>query len=172
MCWTCSRPDATHEDHVRRVVLPTIARDGWLVQAVGGSRLYAPLAHTVGLTARGLPELVVTGVGDQPAAALLNAVATECALHGRRPGHGDSLDLTGTGPRVELVELPQPDVHLLLAVDVYGPAVRGLQLVWADGRGAWPWERDFRAGRGGQPVLGPRAVAGGTRRPGWEGADG
>ena len=166
MCWSCAHPDATHEDYLKTVVLPTIDRHGWMVQAVGGSRLYAPFAYTVGLTAKGLPDLVVTGVRDQPAAVLLNAVATELVAHGRRVRHGDSLDLTGTGPRLELVELPQPDAHLFFAVDVYGAAVRGLQLVWADEGGTWPWERGFRAGQGGQPVLGPRAV---SREPGSRG---
>jgi hypothetical protein len=49
-------------------------------------------------------------------------------------------------------------VHLLTAVALHGPAVRGLQMVWADDRSRWPWERGFRGRRGGQPVLGPRHV--------------
>jgi hypothetical protein len=36
--------------------------------------------------------------------------------------------------------------------------VRGLQMVWADDRDRWPWERGFRGRRGGQPVLGPRTT--------------
>jgi hypothetical protein len=33
-----------------------------------------------------------------------------------------------------------------------------LQLVYADDRGHWPWDTGFRGGRGGQPVLGARAI--------------
>lgn len=174
MCWSCARPDARHEDHLTEVVLPTVARHGWMVQVVLGDRLRAPLAYTVGLTVRGLPELVVTGVDDQPAAALLNAVAAELLHHGRRLRHGGSLALSSTGPRVEVVQLPAPDAHLVTALEVYGPAVRGLQLVWADDSGLWPWDRGFRGGRGGQPVLGPRAVRPpqGSRDRHREGVDG
>jgi hypothetical protein len=42
-------------------------------------------------------------------------------------------------------------------VDLYGPSVRALQVVHADGRGHWPWDRGYRGVRGGQPVLGIRA---------------
>lgn len=154
MCWQCDHPEGDAEDYLRQVVLPTIDQCGWLVQAVGGSRLYAPFAYTVGLTGRGLPELVVTGLRAEPAAALLNAVAQYCC---------DRLVLlpgeticVGSGPSCEAVGLPHPDVHLFTAVDVYGERVRALQLVWADSRGRYPWEAGHRAGRGGQPVLGPR----------------
>jgi hypothetical protein len=56
-----------------------------------------------------------------------------------------------------VVALPHPEAHLLTAVELYGHEVRALQLVRADDRGRWPWERGHRGGRGGQPVLGPRA---------------
>jgi hypothetical protein len=49
-------------------------------------------------------------------------------------------------------------VHLLRGVDLYGPVVRGMQVVWADDRGRWPWDVGFRSSRGGQPVLGPRTA--------------
>jgi hypothetical protein len=42
------------------------------------------------------------------------------------------------------------------AVAIGGP-IRAVQLVWADGRGRWPWSADFADGRGSQPVLGCRA---------------
>ena len=49
--------------------------------------------------------------------------------------------------------------HVLHAVEFYGPGIRALQLVHADGRGHWPWEVGFRGVQGGQPVLGVRAGA-------------
>jgi hypothetical protein len=44
-----------------------------------------------------------------------------------------------------------------VAVELYGQRISGLQLVHADKRGRWPWDRAYQGGRGGQPVLGLRA---------------
>ncbi len=60
------------------------------------------------------------------------------------------------GPLIEIVEVGEPTAHLQMAIDLYGPRVRALQLVHADDRGRWPSDRRFRGGRGGQPVLGRR----------------
>jgi len=68
---------------------------------------------------------------------------------------GEQVVLVG-GPVVEFVRLVHPEVHLLRAVDLFGPAVQGLQVAWADDRGRWPWDIGFRGSRGGQPVLGQR----------------
>ena len=48
-------------------------------------------------------------------------------------------------------------MHLNVAAELCGPQLTALQLVYADDRGHWPWDRGFRGGRGGQPVLGARA---------------
>jgi uncharacterized protein DUF4262 len=60
------------------------------------------------------------------------------------------------GPEIEIVEVTEPTVHLAIAVEIFGPEIRALQLVYADDRGHWPWDVGFRGGRGGQPVLGVR----------------
>jgi hypothetical protein len=44
--------------------------------------------------------------------------------------------------------------------------IRGLQLVHADKRGRWPWDRQYQGVRGGQPVLGTREPAERRRRVG------
>ena len=63
-----------------------------------------------------------------------------------------------TGPwLLEAVQVDQPAEHLLVADRCYGEAARGLQLVWADESGRWPWEPRFRARPAGQPLLGARA---------------
>ncbi|MGV0838318.1 DUF4262 domain-containing protein [Mycolicibacterium thermoresistibile] len=51
---------------------------------------------------------------------------------------------------------PKSTPHGALS-DLFGPQVRALQLVWADDRGRWPWERGWMHGRRKQPVLGVRA---------------
>jgi Domain of unknown function (DUF4262) len=131
------------------------AEQGWFVQGVepGGTR---PLwAYTVGLTAFDRPELVATGMTLDEAADLLDGVAAHLA-HDLAPPPGRQVPLVG-GPLIEFVAVPHPEVHLDVAVAVYGHRVWALQVVWADRRERWPWDPDFRSGRGGQPVLGPRA---------------
>jgi hypothetical protein len=155
MCWMCDDPNMTKLDALDRM-RRLITRYGWAVQCVeaGGGR--ADWAYTVGLTPLGAPELVITGKPPDEACDVLNGCA-EHVLHAQPPEPGDQIPLVG-GPLVEVVEVQRPDVHLLTSVTFYGSEqVRGLQLVWADARGRWPWEREFRGRRGGQPVLGPRA---------------
>jgi Domain of unknown function (DUF4262) len=103
-----------------------------------------------------MSELLVTGMPLPRAAALLNAVAAH-AVHAEPPTSGEQVALVG-GPVVEFVGIAHPEVHLLRGVDLYGPVVRGMQVVWADDRGRWPWDVGFRSSRGGQPVLGPRTA--------------
>jgi hypothetical protein len=78
-------------------------------------------------------------------------------MHAEPPIPGEQFQLHGT-PLLEVVEVAVPDAHLNVAVSLFGPDVRGLQLVWSDDRGQWPWDRGFRSRRWAQPVLGPRAT--------------
>jgi Domain of unknown function (DUF4262) len=109
----------------------------------------------VGLTAHGKPELLVTGLSSARCARLLNDVASH-VLHAEAPQPGEVVPLSG-GPVIEIVEVTEPTAHLAIAVEIFGPEIRALQLVHADDRGHWPWAAGYRGGRGGQPVLGVRA---------------
>ena len=151
MCWYCDNPDG---DYYGDVVRPTIARHGWTVQYVEPGPARAPFAHTAGLTEHALPELVVTGLSDQRSVELLDAAAM---LHHDAPAEAGQ-HVVVDGQQVDVVLIPEPAAHLLVAAGLYGPDVRALQLVYADERGTWPWSRGFRGGRGGQPVLGPRGA--------------
>ncbi|HLJ98349.1 MAG TPA: DUF4262 domain-containing protein [Streptosporangiaceae bacterium] len=153
MCWQCDHPGATASDYCEHLV-EEIARYGWIVQGVERDRIHPPWAYTVGLTEADLPELVVTGLPSWRAAALLNGVA-EHTVHAEPPVPGTQVQLVD-GPLIEVVRIPVPDAHLMVAVGLYGPDIRALQLVHADDRGHWPWDSYFRGIRGGQPVLGPR----------------
>ena len=161
MCPFCADPSLTQAD-VYATLAKQIESSGWIIQGVAGDRLHAPFAYTVGLTDFGLPELVVTGLRHRLACALLDEVA-EHSLHGEPPRPGDRVQLDA-GPLLEVVALAHPDAHLFTAVALRGPQITALQLVWADDRGHWPWERGHRGGRGGQPVLGPRTVPPGGRQ--------
>jgi Domain of unknown function (DUF4262) len=156
MCWICDHPDATrldYLDHTRSL----IARYGWAVQGVERDRIHPPWAYTIGLTQHGQPELVVTGMPLGRAGELLHSVATH-VLHADAPTPGEQIALID-GPLIEIVQVAEPTAHLNVAIDLFGPSVRALQVVHADSRGHWPWDLGYRGVRGGQPVLGIRAPA-------------
>jgi hypothetical protein len=155
MCWVCDHPDATRQDrlvHVRGI----LEQHCWVVIGVRRDRYRAPYSYTVGLADHGKPELVVTGLPQQRAADLLNDVAAHL-LHADAPVPGERIPLTD-GPLVEIVGVTEPSAHLDVAAELCGPDLKAIQLVYADDRGHWPWDRGFRGGRGGQPVLGARAA--------------
>lgn len=152
MCWLCDHPTATRQDYLE--VLRTKARKhGWAVQYVELDR--SPFAYTVGLNDWGLAELLITGVSPARASRLLGAVARE-ALRGSSLAAGGKLKVTG-GPLVEFVEVDHPDVHMGWAVEHAQGPIGAVQVVWADGRGRWPWSAAFCDGRRLQPVLGLRS---------------
>jgi hypothetical protein len=154
MCWACDHPEATHLDYLDHM-RTLITRHGWAVQGVKRDRIHPPYAYTAGLTPRGRPELVVTGLPLGRATTLLNDVAAH-VVHAAAPEPGEQIALCD-GPLIEIVEVAEPAAHLPTAVDLYGPLIHALQLVHADDRGHWPWDRGYRGVRGGQPVLGIRA---------------
>lgn len=151
MCWQCDHPDLTIEDYFDEV-RETIRKRGWMVQYVESDR--TPFAYTIGLHDWGLPELLMTAVSPQRATRLLNTVARD-AVAGRELTPGQQFKVP-SGPQIETVEMGHPDAHLKFAVAFGGPGIRALQLVWADGRGRWPWTATFCDGRRRQPVLGCR----------------
>jgi hypothetical protein len=155
MCWKCDDPALTPEEYLARMAR-LVQQHCWVVQGVRGERGRPPWSYTVGLTSHQRPELVATGLPASRAAALLDGVAAHL-VHAAAPPPGEQVRLV-SGPLVEFVEVDHPEVHLVMAHALYGPAVRGLQVVWADDRDHWPWDPSFRGRRGGQPVLGRRAT--------------
>jgi hypothetical protein len=154
MCWQCDHPEATGEDwldYLRGV----ISQCGWAVQGVESSPGQSSWAYTVGLTAHGQPELLVTGLCLPDAGDLLNMFAAHLT-HAEAPEPGERIELDD-GRKLEVVEICAPMVHLVAAFGIYGGRVRARQLVYTDDNGIWPWDKEYRNGRGGQPVLGARA---------------
>ena len=153
MCDLCNDPEMTPDAYFQQL-RERLRECRFLVQSVGGSRDSAEFSYTIGLTAHGLPELIVVGRRPGEATKLLRlwgdyVLDTSLVLPGER---------LRTGPfALEAVEVERPEEHLLMADSLFGPAVRALQLVWADDRGRWPWDPGHRARRSGQPVLGERA---------------
>jgi hypothetical protein len=116
------------DEYVQEQVVPVVERLGWWVE---GSR---QLTYTVGRTARGLPELAVTGKPPDAAADLIEAVL----VGEEQPASGSRCDLL-TGPALCVATVAQPR-RLRVAWHLYGPRVRAVQLVWADSLGRWPWD--------------------------------
>ena len=151
MCWLCDNSGATPSDY-KNHVQNLIASYGWAVQGVERDGNHPPWAYTVGLSARELPELVVTGTDLAPGAELLNRAAI---LSRDNPGllvPGTHARISGTA--IQLIEVTRPWAHLNMAVVLYGEGIRALQLVCADDAGHWPWEAAYAGQQGGQPVLG------------------
>jgi Domain of unknown function (DUF4262) len=153
MCWLCDHPEATLDDYLD-LLREQMRRNGWAIQYVEGR---TPFAYTIGLHDCGLPELLVSGISPQRAKRLLNAVARD-AMRGRTLTPGEQITLP-RGPVIEIVQVDHPDAHMNWAVAFGGPKIRAMQLVWADGRGRWPWAPGFCDDRTRQPVLGFRCRA-------------
>lgn len=152
MCWLCDHPDRTLGDYLD-LLREKIRRRGWVVQYVEDGR--HSFAYTIGLHARRLPELLVTGLEPRHAQWLLDTFAKR-TLGGPTPVAGQRV-LLPAGARVELTEVGQPDAHMGMATAIEGGDITALQLVWADDRGRWPWAPNFDDGCRFQPVLGIRA---------------
>lgn len=155
MCWMCDHPMATRQDYLDHI-MSIIARQCWAVQGVERDRYRPPYAYTVGLTAHGKPELVLTGMSITRAAELLNDIAAH-VLHAPPPPPGERVPLID-GPLVEFIKVDVPSAHLLVADELYGSQLQALQVVHADERGRWPWDCGYRGIKGGQPVLGVRTA--------------
>jgi len=155
MCWVCDHPGSTGQDYLE-YLRGLLEQHCWIAIGVRGDRFRPPYSYTVGLTNHGKPELVVTGLPQRRATDLLNDVAAH-VMHADPPAPGERIPLTG-GPLIEIVRVAEPSVHLGVAAEFAGPDLAAIQLVYADDRGHWPWDRGFRGGRGGQPVLGARAT--------------
>ncbi|MFI6097039.1 DUF4262 domain-containing protein [Lentzea sp. NPDC051213] len=154
MCWDCDHPASRMEDHLTTLRRCIDAR-GWAVQAIERDRAHPPWAYTVGLSPRGLPELVVTGMAPLEAGRLLDDAAEHFA-HRCLPSPGQRFALAG-GPLLEVVAVARPWAHLLVAARLFGERISALQLVHSDLEGRWPWDREYSGVVGGQPVLGVRA---------------
>ena len=152
MCDLCDRPDLTMDAYLDEL-RDLVARGRFAVQSVEGSRTSAELSYTVGLTAYGLPELVVVALRPAEAHELL-ARWGDYLLDESLVLPGEALT---SGPYVmEAVEVARPGDHLQVAAALYGDRVRALQLAWCDSAGRWPWQPGHRARRAGQPMLGER----------------
>jgi hypothetical protein len=128
-----------------------VQEHGWLVVSGSLGQKLPQVTTTVGLTARGLPELAVAGLDASTAGALLHELAGRLAS-GQVVGDGAPVrDLLVSGADPCLDEPVRPSVPLP-AADLYGSAVVVRQLVWPDEQGRLPGDPGFAHGDQ-QPLL-------------------
>jgi hypothetical protein len=154
MCWVCEHPESTKQERLE-YLRGLLDQHNWVVIGVHEERYRPPYSYTLGLTDRELPELVITGLPHKRAADALTRAAWDL-LAGETLAPGKRIR-TVEGLLAEVVKVDEPGAHLDVAADLYGQQLAALQLVYTDQRGRWPWDRKFRDGQGGQPVLGARA---------------
>lgn len=142
--------------------LAVIERHGWTIQGVEGGRGRRPFAYTVGLTRfHDHPELVVSGLPHEDACGLLDGLG-EHVRDGHRFAAGDVV-VSSSRHRFRLLRVNDPR-RLVVAQEIYGlrgaKLVPGLQVVWSNHDGRWPWDPAWPDGRRRQTLFGH------TRRPG------
>jgi hypothetical protein len=153
------------EDQLLAEARLIIAEHGVMIQGSGGGDGSLPFAYTVGLTAVGHPELMLTGsLGFQTAAVILNGLASRVLRGGARFTAGDvppevlvGFDVMMAGP-VPAARLP--DYPPALAKRLYGAGrVRVLQVVYQDGGHRWPWDDGYNLATR-QPIVAPFPAGG------------
>jgi hypothetical protein len=127
---------------------------GWAIRHVLPSPVSGETAfsYTVGLSYRGWPELIITGLPATVAELFIrNAVDVQNENGSFRPGDGTD-ELTESG---DVVFIAAADVRGMTATANIVGAFSALQLVWPDSAGAFPWDTGYRNPIGSQPLLGP-----------------
>ena len=131
-----------------------VEEHGWAIRHVLPSPASGETAfsYTVGLSYRGWPELIITGLPATVADAFLrNAVDVQDENGSCDPGER-SEELTESG---DVVFIAVDDVLGMTATANIVGAFSALQLVWPDSAGALPWDAGYRNPIGSQPLLGP-----------------
>jgi hypothetical protein len=130
-----------------------VVRHGWAIRHVLADTATenAAFSYTVGLTSRGWPELIVTGLPSTVADMFIrNAVDVQVEKGPFRSGDRTDV-LTEAG---DVVFLSADDVSGMTATTEIVRTFTALQLVWPDSAGHLPWEGDYRNSRTSQPLLG------------------
>lgn len=132
-----------------------IARVGWMVQAVFHSPDAPGFAYTVGLAAKGLPELVSFSLPPNVAVVILNRLAQQL-VNGESLEVGKALDHVMQDYDCMLLETgrEQTDQYMFQTLHRY-PDYRALQLIWQDPLHRWPWDEAYDKAYA-QPLLKPK----------------
>ena len=154
---------ARHKGYAHRVtdspnraladITDLVARHGWAIRHVlaDPEAGRAGFSYTVGLTSRGWPELIITGLPSAVADVFIrNAVDVQLEKGPFRAGDRTE-ELTEEG---DVVFLPVDDVSGMTATAEIVGVFTALQLVWPDSTGHFPWQNGYRNPSTAQPLLG------------------
>ena len=126
---------------------------GWAVRNVSDADAAECFSYTVGLTAHGHPEAVMTGLPPDVGTAFLNIVGEIVVRQGGRFVAGEPTTELAEGAAMPVVEVS--DTSGLTAVEAIYGVVQAIQIVWTDSGGRLPWESGYANPPGSQPLLGP-----------------
>lgn len=140
------RHEVTQEaiDTFRAKRLALIQENGFTVQGVFPTKdnQGPPYGYSIGLSAKGLPEVMAMGLPYEATIAILNNVAHQL-ISGECKGHADELIHKAANMPLKLIELPER-VARSYALGAFGYAkdsgatVKLLQVLWPDMRGIYP----------------------------------
>ncbi len=129
-------------EHADTELHAVIDEHGWAVVGVFPTAQDAsvPLAYTVGLTAKKLPELAIYGLRDPANSGyILNAIARRMA-DGEEFRGGERINDVLAG-KLPLAVIDMGDTSDLTEVTrLYGAVPAARQLIWPDTDGRMPWE--------------------------------
>ena len=128
-----------------------ITEHGWAVRNVSDADPARCVSYTVGLSAHGHPEVVMTGLPPNVGTAFLNIVG-EIVV--REHGHFDAGTTTtelADGPPMPVLAVT--DKSDLTAVEAIYGDVPALQIIWTDSAGHLPWDQGYANPPGSQRVL-------------------
>lgn len=125
---------------------------GWAVRNVSDADPAKCFSYTVGLTAHGHPEAVMTGLPPEVGTAFLNIVGEIVVREGGQFVAGAATSELSYGPAMPVIAVT--DTSGLTAVDAIYGGVQAIQIVWTDSTGHLPWEPDYANPPGSQPLLG------------------
>lgn len=137
-----------------------IDKYGWTVMGIFPTENSpgTPFSYTVGLTAKGLPELVIAGLDPRSAQPMLNHLATLAVA--KEGGFEVGERVSGVIEKYDFVIVSDSigdSVESLFpgwAIAMYGPRVTLQQAVWPDKAGFYPWDLYYSISPEAQPVLG------------------
>jgi hypothetical protein len=151
----CMRCNGWNEQEIHEWYLQKIKTYGWVITYVGADEQAASFAYTIGLTRfHGHPELMVSGLDQEAAQSLLNRLGGEVGS-GAWFTPGQVIRQTGKH-RCQFVALADPS-RLVEAQEMYASEaglVPGLQVVYTDHYGRWPWDPRWPDGQLAQPLFG------------------
>ena len=144
---TPPKPPRVADDRVRAYLdrcQALIDEHGHMVQSVFADARTPDFAYTIGLSTRGLPELVVIGLPSETATHALNQIAQRLAKDSI-PDHQDITEIANMPLRLRTVDPDAAWVHMGVArslLQTRPTAIR--QVLWPDPSGRFPGDPAYQ----------------------------